>query len=345
MIIRAFLGLVLTVCATGHADTSRSADSPRLVAADAKLETVFEHGCVVLEGVTSAPDGSIYFSEITATSYCYDASGKFPAAGNIWRLDPVTKEATIFRSPSGMSNALRFDAAGNLVVAEGADFGGRRITRTEMKTGRSYIVTGLYGGKPYNSPNDIAIDRRGRIYFTDPRFAGHEPLEQLIEAVYRIDPDGQVTRLTTPAVQKPNGLGISPDQKRLYVVDSDNTGYVLGGGTHETRGRLLVYDRNDDGSAANERVLLAWPAGAVGDGMTVDEQGYLYIAVQEPGRYGVRVYSPEGKELVYISTGKWAPQSVGFGRGRDANMLYITAQSNLFRIRVRNAGYPLTAEH
>ena len=78
-----------------------------------------------------------------------------------------------------------------MIVAEGADYGGRRVTKTDMKTGKSYILAGLYEGRPFNSPNDITIDEKGRIYFSDPRYWGHEPIEQPVQAVYRIDPDGK----------------------------------------------------------------------------------------------------------------------------------------------------------
>src|SRR5947209_19793673 len=101
-----------------------------------------------------------------------------------------------------------------MIVAEGADYGGRRVIRTDMKTGKSYILAGLFEGHPFNSPNDLAIDEKGRIYFSDPRYLGHEPVEQPVQAVYLIDTDGMVHRIITDA-SKPNGLAISPDQKPL----------------------------------------------------------------------------------------------------------------------------------
>ena len=120
-----------------------------------------------------------------------------------------------------MSNGIKFDAEGNMIVAEGADYGGRRVIRTDMKTGKSYIIAGLFEGRPFNSPNDITIDEKGRIYFSDPRYLGHEPIDQPVQAVYRIDPDGTIHRIITDA-GKPNGVCVSPDQKTLYVVSNDN---------------------------------------------------------------------------------------------------------------------------
>src|SRR3989440_757743 len=191
-----------------------------VVPPDAKLEKLFDGGLVLTEGVAVAPDGMVYFSDITFTHVSRERKEPLEA-GHIWKYDPKTGKATIFRSPSGMSNGLKFDADGNLLAAEGADFGGRRVTRTDMKTGKSYIVAGLFDGKPLNSPNDITIDEKGRIYFSDPRYLGHEPIDQPVQAVYRVDPKGKITRIITDAGQC-NGVCISPDQKTLYVVSNDN---------------------------------------------------------------------------------------------------------------------------
>lgn len=104
------------------------------------------------EGVAVAPDGTVFFSDITFTT----ETGM--QAGHILRYDPKSDKTVVYRSPSGMSNGLKFDAQGRMVAAEGADHGGRRITRTDLVTGKSVILAGLFEGKPFNSPNDIAID-------------------------------------------------------------------------------------------------------------------------------------------------------------------------------------------
>src|SRR5205809_3381141 len=140
-----------------------------IVPPDAKLEKLFDGGLVLTEGVAVAPDGMVYFSDITFTHVSREAKAPIEA-GHIWKLDPKTGKATVFRSPSGMSNGLKFDADGNLLAAEGADYGGRRVTRTDMKTGKAYIIAGKFEDRPFNSPNDISIDEKGRIYFSDPRY-------------------------------------------------------------------------------------------------------------------------------------------------------------------------------
>src|SRR5437773_11932005 len=95
-----------------------------IVPADAKLEKLFDQGVVLTEGVAVAPDGMVYFSDITFSHVAKDKNGVIEA-GHIWKFDPKTGKATIFRSPSGMSNGIKFDADGNMLVAEGADYGGR----------------------------------------------------------------------------------------------------------------------------------------------------------------------------------------------------------------------------
>src|SRR5438128_3188107 len=196
-----------------------------IVPPDAKLEKLFD-GITLTEGVAVAPDGQVYFSDITFSHVSKNERGEIHA-GHIWNYDPKSGKTKIFRSPSGMSNGIKFDARGDMIICEGADYGGRRVIRTDMKTGKSYIIAGLFEGRPFNSPNDITIDLNGRIYFSDPRYLGHEPIEQPVQAVYRIDPDGSLHRIITDA-GKPNGVCIAPDQKTLYVVSNDNGSTGIG---------------------------------------------------------------------------------------------------------------------
>ena len=298
-------------------------------------------GGVLTEGVAAAPDGTMYFSDITFTY----TSGM--QAGHIMKYDPNTGKVSVFRSPSGMSNGIKFDAQGRMIVAEGADYGGRRITRTDMTSGKSVILAGLYEGKPLNSPNDIAIDEQGRIFFSDPRYLGYEPIEQPVMAVYRVDPDGSIHRVVTDA-GKPNGVAISPDQKTLYVVCNDNgtTGmFRLSPDTPLRRGNmtLLAYDLHPDGTAKFRKILVDYAPEDGPDGLAVDTEGNLFVAVRAISRPGVYVYSSEGKELARVPT-PVLPTNVGFGRGAERSTLYITAGGNLYRIKTSKQGYELPAE-
>ncbi|REK38528.1 MAG: SMP-30/gluconolactonase/LRE family protein [Planctomycetota bacterium] len=309
---------------------------------DAELELLFDGACILTEGVAAGHDGRVYFSDITFSHACRGDDGSIEA-GHIWAFDPETGESTVFRSPSGMSNGLKFDAAGNLIAAEGADYGGRRVTRTDMKTGKTSIIAGLYEGRPFNSPNDITIDEQGRIYFSDPRYLGHEPIDQPVMAVYRIDTDGSIERIITDA-GKPNGVCISPDQKSLYVVSNDNGSTGIGvipddAPLHKGRMALLAYDLSADGTAEFRETLVDYAPQDGPDGLVVDEKGNLYVAVRDLTRPGICIYAPDGTELAYIETE--LPTNVGFGRGKESRMLYITAGKSLYRIPVKNKGYHL----
>jgi gluconolactonase len=324
--------------------------NPDIISKDARIEVVFD-GAFFTEGPAVALDGSVYFSDITFSG----VSGM--QAGHIWRHAPMTGETAVFRSPSGMSNGLKFDAMGRLIACEGADFGGRRVTRTDLTTGKAEIIAGTYNGRKFNSPNDVSLDEKGRIYFSDPRYLGHESMEMGVFGVYRIDTDGSIHRIITDA-GKPNGVAVSPDQKSLYVVSNDNgsTGLPLaaadpGGMTaedpsHKGRMALLAYDLAEDGSAAFREVLVDYLPEDGPDGLVCDVEGNLWVAVRDAKRPGIVCYSPQGEELAYIPTP--VPTNVAFGRGETAKTLYLTygigmdgQKSVLAKIEVEVEGYQL----
>jgi gluconolactonase len=310
------------------------------------FERIYGDGCFT-EGVSAGYDGLIYFSDITFTEVCKEGGIQ---AGVIRRYNPKDGKIEVFRSPSGMSNGLHFDLDGNLIAAEGADFGGRRISKIDMKTGISYILAHSYNGRRFNAPNDIAIDTYGRIYFSDPRYFGHEPLEQPMQCVYRIDPDGSIHVIITDA-GAPNGLVISQDGKTLYVSAAD-TGtldfYVHeeGQALHKGLMAIFTYDLHKDGSVGKRKTLVNYEGRNTDgpDGMTIDTNGNIYVACwhyDESGP-GVYVYSPAGKEIAFFSTGNEYPTNVEFGRFEDKDMLYVTAGGSLFRVRTNARGYFLT---
>jgi gluconolactonase len=295
------------------------------------------------EGPAVAPDGNIYFTDMPF--------GKDD--GMILRFDPRTRQTTIFTDRAYKSNGLAFDGEGNLLACDGADGGGRCIRRWNLKTARSEILADRYQGKRFNSPNDLCLDLKGRVYFTDPRYGGTEPRELGREAVYRLDKDGSVIEITHD-VEKPNGLALSPDQNTLYVADHNNGGNRLSPTDPEPkRGAMKIYafPLGEDGRVSGPRKTLVDFGKENGcDGMRVDTQGNIYMAIRSLARPGLMVINPTGKELAFIPTGptnqrglfeNWRgiPSNVEFGIGDESNMLYVTIDKRLYRIRVKTTGF------
>ncbi len=343
-LLRLFLASMACASVTHAGETAGTA--PRIhgdasiVAPDARLERIFT-GAVFTEGPAQSPDGMLYFSQITPTRRTREQGQPFEA-GHLWRSDLRTGRASVFRSPSGQSNGIEFDAEGRMLVAEGSDFGGRRIVRTDLATGRSTVLAGTFEGRPFNGPNDLVVDERGRIYFTDPRYFGPEPVEQPVQGVYRIDPDGKVARIAADA-GKPNGITISPDQSTLYVGSLDfGANDFLPESTPTVPGamQLFAYPLRADGSLGDRRVLIDFAPGSGPDGITVDRDGNLYLAVpdDDPQKQGIRIVSSMGKDLAFIPVPE-SPTNVKFGRGAGMRTLFITASESVFRIEVRREGF------
>lgn len=319
-----------------------------IVSPDAKLELLYTRSAQISGGLTEgpavAPDGSIYFSDIPV--------GK--DGGLIVRFDPSTKQSTIFTADSGKSNGMVFDKEGYLVACEGADLGGRRISRWNVKTKERSTLVDNFHGKKFNSPNDICIDSKGRLYFTDPKYLGDEKRELEHRAVYRIDGPGKVVEVTHD-ISKPNGIGISPDEKTLYVADHDNgTDRIDPNGPKPKPGPMKIYafpisDRGEVNGPRRTIVDFGDQAGC--DGMCVDERGNLFLTARGLKRPGVLVVDPHGKEVAFIPTGPanqspgekesavGLPSNVEFGIGKEANMLYVTIDLSLYRIPVKTKGY------
>lgn len=286
-----------------------------IVPKDAKLEKLWSEG-EFTEGPAHGPDGCIYFSDI---------------GNRIMKFDPKTGKTTEFRNPSGRANGLDFDPQGRLVAAEGANMGGnRRITVTE-KDGTVRVLADKWQGKRFNSPNDLTIDPKGRIYFTDPRYVGSEPREIDTESVYRLDPppgkgEWKVTQIIGDA-QKPNGIILSPDGKTLYLADNNPKGNRY----------LLAYPLKEDGSVGPKKVLHNFAPDRGIDGMCIDIQGNLYATAGQGKTGGVYIFSPEGKKIGFIATPE-VPTNCVFG-GADRKMLYVTAGRSLYRIPLTIEGF------
>jgi len=285
-----------------------------------KPQKVFDGGFFT-EGPAYGSDDCIYFSDQTFT----DETDM--AAGIIWKYDPVKDTTVVFRSPSGMSNGIAFNKDGNMVVCEGADFGGRMITRTDMHTGKSKIIAGLFNGKSFNSPNDLSLDKKGRIYFTDPRYTGHESIDQPVMGVYRIDGDNNV-KLMISDIPMPNGIALSPDEKTLYVGCN-----YEGDENHKPAAAVYKYEISSNDSAVFSKVLITFNEDAGPDGIKTDSNGNLFIAVRDEANPQIRVYSPEGELIDFLKLPE-VPSNLTFTpSGRE---LYITAGNGLYHTPLYN---------
>ena len=338
--------LLATSCAVA-AELGRPTGE-NIVSPDAKLEWLFTREAAISGGLTEgpavAPDGSVYFTDIPV--------GK--DGGMIMRFDPITKTTAAFSIDSGKANGLAFDADGFLLSCEGSDIGGRRVSRWNVKTGERKTVVDKIGGKKFNAPNDLCVDSKGRIYFTDPRYLGDEPRELEHRAVYRIDKNGAVSEVTHE-VAKPNGIAISPDEKTLYVADHDNgTDKIDPTAPKPTPGPMKIYafPIGADGKVNGARKTIYDFGDQAGcDGMCVDEKGNIYLTARALKRPGVLVLNPAGKEVAFIPTGPanqigdaknppvGMPSNVDFGIGDEAHVLYVTIDVSLYRIPLKVKGY------
>jgi gluconolactonase len=326
-----------------------ASDENPIVRAGAKLELLHTRQKKLNSGLTEgpavAPDGSIYFTDMPF--------GK--EDGMILRYDPKTRKTAVFTDRAFKSNGLAFDAAGRLLSCDGADGGGRCVRRWDLDTGHSVVVADRYRGMRFNSPNDLCVDVKGRIYFSDPRYGGSETRELTNEAVYRIENDGSVIEITHE-IEKPNGLTLSPDQKTLYVADHNNGGNRLSPADPEPkRGAMRVYafPLDQNGLVSGPRKILVDFGKENGcDGMRVDAQGNIYLAVRSLARPGVMVIDPAGKELAFVPTGPanqsglfedWVgiPSNMEFGIGDESNVLYVTIDKSLYCIRLETRGFHL----
>ncbi len=248
---------------------------------------------------------------------------------------------TVFLRPAGYiapdapgrelgTNGLKIDAQDRLVMA---DHGNRQVARLNEENFTRTTLAARYQGKRLNSPNDLAIRSNGDIYFTDPPYGlkgvNQDPAKELdFNGVYRLTPAGELTLLTRE-LTFPNGIVFSPDERTLYVSNSDPAHAVW-----------MAYPLRPDGSIGPGAVLFdATPLVRQGkpglpDGMTVDRQGNLFAG----GPGGVLVLTPDGRHLGTIET-RQATANVAFGG--DGSVLYLASDTTLLRVRVatRGVGY------
>jgi gluconolactonase len=299
---------------------------------DVKIETEIKDKEVFTEGPAVDRNGHVFFTNVPVEK--------------ILRWDPEKKKLGVVRTKSNKTNGLLFEPDGSLLACEG---GAGRITRTNMKTGKIAVVADKYNGFPFAAPNDVARDRKGRLYFTS-RPGTDDPKKGNPNAVYRIDLDGKVHRLlwshkggsigrVPRLTDMPNGIVTAPDDKTLYLIEAHPD-------AHRDR-HITAYSLSDDGSLGLGRVMINFYPGRSGDGMCIDAKGNLYVAAglhktrktseTLDTRPGIHVISPKGKLLAYRETPVDTITNCTFG-GDDLKTLYVTCGKYLVSIRTKIAG-------
>lgn len=293
-----------------------------LVPKDARVEQIAE-GFVWVEGPVwvDQDSGYLLFSDTrTNTVHRWDAK---QGLGVFLRPSGYTGPTPRGGEPG--SNGLTLDPEGRLVLMQHGD---RRVARWE---GMAYVpLVERFEGKRLNSPNDGVFDSKGNLVFTDPPYGlvqnVDDPAKELpFQGVYRLTPEGELT-LLTKELSRPNGLAFSPDEKTLYVSNSDPEHAVW-----------MAYPMNDDGTIGQGRIFFdATPWVKEGkrglpDGLKVDQHGNLFAT----GPGGLNVFSPDGTHLGTFATGQ---PTGNCAFGEDGSTLFITANKYIGRVKLTTKG-------
>jgi gluconolactonase len=244
-----------------------------------------------------------------------------------------TGEVSVFRSPSNYSNGNSRDRQGRLLTCE---HDSRRLTRTEHD-GTITVLMDHYQGKPLNAPNDLAVHSDGAIWFTDPGYGimsdyeGHKAKFELPTNVYRLDPESRDVTVVATDMTKPNGICFSPDEKKLYIVD---TGPM--GDTHAVH-PIRVYDVEDGKRLKNGRLFVDMSPGT-SDGIRCDVDGNVWSAAGwgPAGFNGVHVFAPDGTRIGKIHLPETCA-NICFG-GAKKNRLFMAASQSLYSLYVGTTG-------
>ena len=294
--------LLLTASNPAYADDQPApvpTPEPNLIAPGAGLQRIAT-GFAFTEGPAPDPNGNVYFTDIPNNRI------------HVWSFK--TARLTTFLENSQAANGLYFDAQGLLLACAGQ---ARALVAFDSK-GRKTVLADKFQGKRFNRPNDLWIDPKGGVYFTDPIYGQLDNPEIEGQHVYYLTPDRRTVYRVIDDFLKPNGLVGTPDGKRLYVTD-------------HAAGRTYTYTIEPD-SHLTKKTPFA-PVGA--DGMTIDVQGNVYLT--DPTQQALLIYSPAGRRLQTIPLPE-PPSNVCFA-GPDRKTLCITARSSLYTLPMTLPGF------
>ncbi len=289
----------LLPAASGQSFVAEKPEFRQLVPGDAVLEKL-AGGFGFTEGPAWNPGGHyLVFSDIPGD--------------RLHGYDPATKAVTVLREPSHHANGNFYAPDGVLYTCE---HGSRCVTRTRPDGTVETLAT-TFEGKRLNSPNDIVLQSDGTVWFTDPTYGLEKGMtkEQTTNNVYCLEPITRQLRAVVTDFIQPNGLCFSPDERRLYVTDTDRPHHVR------------VFDVTADHRLENGRVFCQTDKGAP-DGIRCDRHGNLWSSAGD----GVHIFAPDGTRLGKILVPE-TPANLCFG-GPDGDELFITAQTGLYHIKV-----------
>jgi gluconolactonase len=286
-----------------------------LVPASAKIEKLAT-GFGFTEGPVWFPEGYLWFSDVTGNVVRqWGPDGKITEVLRPGGGENKTAPAGSFIGPNGMIH----DKDGNVLLCQHTN---RQIVRVTKDTHQASPFLSKFEGKRFNSPNDLVYKSDGSLYFTDPPYGllkqDDDPAKELkFNGVFRYA-NGKL-QVVIKDLTRPNGIAFSPDEKTLYIANSDDKNRVW-----------MAYDVHPDGTVGKGRVFFdvtAEKESGNPDGMKVDAQGNIYAA----GPAGIWIFSPDGKHLGTIKPGE-TPANCNWGD--DGKTLYITAQTSLYRIKL-----------
>jgi gluconolactonase len=252
------------------------------------------------EGPATDEEGNVYFTD--------------QPNDHIWKFS-IDGELTLFMDETGRANGMYFDHDGNLLTC--SDLNGEIWSITPDK--EVTVLVDNFNGKQLNGPNDLWIDPKGGIYFTDPYYQRNywERTEKEIEEerVYYLTPNRQEILIVENEFVQPNGIIGTPDGKTLYVADIGDS-------------KTYSYTINEDGTLSNKQLF----AELGSDGMTIDDQGNIYLT----GR-GVTVFNKDGEQIEHIPVPQNWTGNITF-IGPDRRTLFITASNSVYTLEMNVQG-------
>jgi gluconolactonase len=308
------LSLTIIICIISNNVVWAQSDLAEILAPGATVEKALPQVFTFLEGPAWDGRGACYFTDTRL--------------GDIWKVD-LQGNATLVRDKAQYdegANGLMFDADGNLVICE--RFAGRiAVAKPDGTPVRVWATH--WNGRNITNPNDLCLDGRGGVYFSNPT-GRSTPKEDAPKGIYYCNAAGEVSLVCGEDLGMPNGMHVSADGATLYVAD-----------TREEE--LWAYDIQPGGAVTNKRVFCTLkisdepdrdgnPQISLADGLTIDEDGRVYVTT----RIGVQIFDKNGQPVGIIEVPE-SPANCAFG-GPDNNILYMTARTSLYQIKLQVAG-------